>query len=182
MLEVLEIVLNRDIEPVAAPEQSLVEAIRRHYGEPDTAGPEPNLGVCFSLASPFDLDEVDLGSWETDSRAARLLNRFVATAISRNAREVRIGPGDDRIRLRYTGDDGAAEREVSPPQLLRPIITRIRIMAGIWVGDQRAEQVGTFQWTVRGKQFDVGVLIRRLDAGPEVVLTFRPADSDLGSE
>ncbi len=180
LLDKLEFILNRDIEPVAAPKQSLLEALRRLYGELEPEGPEPDLRGCFVSPSPFPPDEVDFGAWETGSLAARLLDHVVSAAIGRDAREVRIQSEDGCIRVRYTGDNGTAEGEVSLPQLLPPLLTRIRIMAGIYVGDQRTEQAGVVRLTVRGKRIDVGVLIRRLES-PEVVLTFRPSASAVGS-
>jgi uncharacterized protein (TIGR02996 family) len=173
MLEKLEFILNRDIEAVAAPRQQLSEAIRRHYGFPDPGGPEPELAGCFVSPPPFPLEEVDLGSWDRDSQAARLLARIMATAIGRDAREIRIEPGSDRFRVLYVGDGEVAEGEIAPPQLFLPVLTRIRIMAGIWIGDQRAEQWGSLRLAVPGRRVDVGVSIRRTDAGTAVRLTLR---------
>jgi uncharacterized protein (TIGR02996 family) len=181
MLEKLEFILNRGVEAVATPKQQLIEAIRRHYGEPQPAGPEPDLTGCFVSPPPFPPDEVDIRSWDSDSRVTRLLARLVATAIGQGAREVHIEPEPEHIRVRYVCNAGITEGGVTPLQLLRPIVTRLRIMAGIWLDDPRDVQAGAVGLTVRDKRVDVGVLIRRTDAGPAVVLTFRPPGSGVRS-
>ncbi|HEY7426081.1 MAG TPA: TIGR02996 domain-containing protein [Gemmataceae bacterium] len=174
--EKMRFILNRTIKAIATPERQIGRAIRRHYGEPDPGGPEPDLAGCF--ASPLDspLEEVDLGSWDQASRASGLLTRCLAMAIRQNACEIRIEPGPDRFRVLYRGDHGTVEGQVSPGQLLGPLVTRIRIAASIFLGDRRDEQAGSFHVVVRGRQIAVGVLIRRTADGPVVVLSLRPPD------
>jgi len=173
LMEKLRFILNRDIEPVAAPESQLTAAIRRRYGEPEPGGAEPVLAGVFASTRAAAPDEGDPGSWASDSRADKLLGRIIATGIALHAREVRVEPGAEGIRVRYACDTGAAEGEIAPVQLLRPLTTRLRIMAGIWVGDPRDVQAGAVTLTVGGRRLDVGVVIRRTDEGPEAVLTFR---------
>jgi uncharacterized protein (TIGR02996 family) len=173
LMDKLRFIFNRDIEAVAAAESQLAGAIRRRYGEPEPGGAEPTLTGVFASTQTLTPDEGDLGSWVNDNRAARLLGRIIATGIARHAREVRIEPRAEGIRVRYACDDGPAEGAIAPPQLLGPLATRVRIMAGIWLGDPREVQAGTIRLTVRGRGIDVGVVIRRTDGGPAVVLMFR---------
>jgi uncharacterized protein (TIGR02996 family) len=175
--EKLRFLFNRDIDVVAAPGRQVAEAIRRYHGDPVFQGGEPDLVGWLAAPPAFPPDEVDLGSWDNGSPVARLLARLFAAALGLNAREVRIGPGAGRIRVGYTGDGGTAEGEVTPVHLLWPVVTRLRIMAGIWVDDRRDGQAGAIKLTVRGRRIDVGLVMRRRGDCPVVVLTFRPPDS-----
>jgi type IV pilus assembly protein PilB len=173
LLGEMRFILNRDVEAVAAPGRQVAEAIRRHHGDPVFRGGEPDLLGWLSSPPAFPPDEVDLGSWGNGSPVARLLARIVAAAVSLNAREVHVGRGPDRVRVRFTCDGGAAEGEVTPVQFLWPLTTRLRILAGIWGDDPREVQAGTIRMTARGRRTDVGVVIRRTNGDPAVVLTFR---------
>jgi uncharacterized protein (TIGR02996 family) len=181
ILEKMRFIFNRDIELVAAPDRQVSEAIRRHYGDPVVTGEEPEFFGCLASLPTFPPDEVDLGSWGNGSPAARLLARLIAAAIGLNAREISIEPGPDHIRLRYACDEGTAEGEVTPIYLLWPVVTRLRIMAGIFADASRDVQPGAIRLTVRDSRIEADVVIRRTGDGPAVVLTFRPPDSEIGS-
>lgn len=172
----LRYILNRDLEAVPAPGAQVAEAIHRHHGFPVFAGQQPDLLGCLSSHPACPTTEVNLGSWDNGSPAARLLARIVAQAIGLNAREVHIGRSPDQGRVRYAHHGGIAFGAFSPVQLLWPLVTRLRLVAGIWVDDPREVQAGGIRLTVRDRQIDVGVLVRLTDEGPTAVLTFAPAD------
>lgn len=173
ILEKLRFILNRDIEAIAAPGRQVSEAIRRHHGDPVFAGGEPDLLGWLASPPAFPPEEVDLGHWDNRSPAAKLVARIIATGIGLFAREVRIDPAGEGIRVRYDCDGGSPEGQVTPVHLLWPVATRLRILAGIWVDDPREVQSGSIRLTVRGRRLDVGVVIRRTADGPEAVLTFQ---------
>jgi uncharacterized protein (TIGR02996 family) len=180
LMEKMQYIFNRDIDAVAAPGRQVAEAIRRYYGEPGFGGEEPGLFGWLASPPAFPPDEVDLGSWDNRSPAARLLARLIAEAVGLNAREVHLEPGPDRIHVRYISDRGTAEGEVTPVQLLWPVVTRLRILAGIWLEDRRDVQSGAIRLTVCGRPIEVGLAVRRTGSGPVVVLTFRPPSSGIG--
>jgi uncharacterized protein (TIGR02996 family) len=169
----LQFIFNRDIEAVAASESQLAEAIHRRYGEPEPRDVEPILEGVFVSPGTFAPGEGDLGSCVNDSRAARLLGRIIATGFARCAREAHIEPGTEGTHVRYAATNGPAKGEIAPVKLLQPLVTCLRIMAGIWINDPRDVQAGAATLTVRGRQVEVGVVIRRTADGPEAVLTFR---------
>jgi uncharacterized protein (TIGR02996 family) len=152
MLAKFRFIFSRDFEPVAADAGQLVAALDRYWG---------------------------VGPWteEEERRAGAFFTRLIAGAVDRDAREVRIEPGPDHFRVLFVGKAGSAEGERCPRWLFGRLVTRIRIAAGIWLGDRRDEQTGTVRLTTRGKELEMDVRIRQTGGGPHVGLTLRPLDS-----
>jgi uncharacterized protein (TIGR02996 family) len=176
--EMMREVFGREVEVVAAPGQQVAEAVSRHYGDDRIfTGGEPELFGCLASLPTSPSGEVDLGYWDNGSPAARLLARLVAGAVELNAREVRVGAGRDPIHVTFLCEGGTAEGGAAPVHLLRPVVARLRVMAGFRAGDRRAVLTGVVRLTVRGRMIEVGVAIAQRYEDPPVVLTFRPPDS-----
>jgi uncharacterized protein (TIGR02996 family) len=147
-------IFNRAIEAVAAREERIATAVRRHYGPPPDDG---------------------------DERAARLFRRILANARKWRLNEIRIEPGPDRVGISYVNGAGRAYRETCPRWLLTPLISSIRIASSIWLDDPRDVQRGSFRLTAQDTPVNVGVLIRRTDEGPAAVLTLQPDPAARGA-
>jgi uncharacterized protein (TIGR02996 family) len=172
--ETMRYLSHRVVEVVAAPNRQVAQALSRHYGRDRVfKGGEPEFLGCLSLTPTSPPGDVDLGRWDNGSPAARLLARLVAGAVDLNAREVRFRPGPDRIHVRFAGEGGTAEGEAAPVDLLGPVVSRLRVMAGIRFDPWRFVQAGIVRLTVRGRSIVVGIVIHRSgDGRPSVKLTF----------
>jgi uncharacterized protein (TIGR02996 family) len=165
----LQFILNRDVEPVAAPAGQRVEAINRHYGQSE-----------FESVSTACFIEPDIDLWQDPADAGTPVARLVelilaeASALSADIDQVRIEPEPDRLRVLYRLGREWAERDTPPRRLLEPIVARIRLLAGIASDPGECEQRGSTRGTAHGRPFDVEVVIRRTDDGPLVVLTLLP--------
>jgi uncharacterized protein (TIGR02996 family) len=167
----LQFVMNRDIAPVAAPADQIAAAIVRHYGPPET-WPHliPNIPEFVDVALDFGHD-TERQSPESDWPIVRLSNLILQEAIALRATEVRIEPATDHFRVRYRIDGRWTERDRPPRRILEPVVTRLRLMAGIAVSGA-GPQRGRIPLNLDGRRIDPRVTIRQTALGPGVLLRF----------
>ncbi len=91
----------------------------------------------------------------TDGYAARLLNEIVAAAVEREASDIHLenGPGGGRVRLRIDGHLQIwAKKE---PLNLAVLLTRLKLLAGMDIGEQRLPQDGRLSYRLGSRQLEL---------------------------
>src|SRR5437867_12331041 len=106
LLQKLQFVLNKDIFPMLAPREQIVEAINRHYGQTETESVDSMLQEFTDTQIDFTETEATSNAAEQDSDApvVKLVNLMIQEAISLRASDIHIEPFADRIRVRYRID------------------------------------------------------------------------------
>jgi uncharacterized protein (TIGR02996 family) len=162
LLQRLQFVFNRDIEPVAARAHQLAAAIERHF--PWDSAPQQVITACF-----FG----DTTAWEAgpppepDTLAVqKLVDLIIGEALALRASEVHIRPLADCFRVRYRIDGTWRERDRPPHRLLAPVVARLREMAGLF------HRIGQCRLRGRagGRLYDLLLRIRESGDGPHVLL------------
>src|SRR3954451_539496 len=160
-MEKLQFILNKQITPVLAPKEQIVEAINRHYGQSETESVDSMLAEFTDTAIDFTETEAtkagaDGGGGE-DAPVIRLCNLIIQEAVALRASDIHIEPFADRIRIRYRIDGVLVERDSPPRRLLAPILSRIKIMGSIDIAEKRRPQDGRIKLNLQGKHFDLRV-------------------------
>jgi type IV pilus assembly protein PilB len=175
----LQFILNKDIQPVLAPREQIVEAINRHYGQTETESVDSMLQEFTDTAIDFNEGAAATAmavADDSDAPVVKLVNLIIQEAISLRASDIHIEPFADRIRVRYRIDGVLVERDSPPRRLLAPLVSRIKIMGSMDIAEKRRPQDGRIKMTVQGKHFDLrvsclptvhgqGVVMRILDRG-----------------
>jgi type IV pilus assembly protein PilB len=161
-MQKLQFILNKDIQPVLAPREQIIEAINRHYGQTETESVDSMLQEFTDTAIDFTETESSAGltaGEESDAPVVKLVNLIISEAISLRASDIHIEPFGDRVRVRYRIDGVLVERDSPPRRLLAPILSRIKIMGSIDISEKRRPQDGRIKMTVSGKHFDLRVSV-----------------------
>ena len=161
-LQKLQFILNKDIQPVLAPREQIIEAINRHYGQTETESVDSMLAEFTDTAIDFTETESAGGSPladESDAPVVKLVNLIIQEAVTLRASDIHIEPFADRIRVRYRIDGVLAERDSPPRRLLAPLLSRIKIMGEIDISEKRRPQDGRIKMNVGGKHFDLRVSV-----------------------
>jgi type IV pilus assembly protein PilB len=156
----LTFILNKDVQPVLAPREQIVEAINRHYGQTETESVDSMLQEFTDTAIDFSESAMAAAAAaqdEVDAPVVKLVNLIIQEAINLRASDVHIEPFVDRVRVRYRIDGVLVERDSPPRRLLAPIISRLKIMGSIDIAEKRRPQDGRIKMTVQGKHFDLRV-------------------------
>lgn len=156
----LTFILNKDVQPVLAPREQIIEAINRHYGQSETESVDSMLQEFTDTAIDFSesaLAAAAAAQDESDAPVVKLVNLIIQEAINLRASDIHIEPFADRVRVRYRIDGVLVERDSPPRRLLAPIVSRIKIMGQIDIAEKRRPQDGRIKMTVQGKHFDLRV-------------------------
>jgi type IV pilus assembly protein PilB len=160
-LQKLHFILNKDIQPVLAPREQIIEAINRHYGQTETESVDSMLQEFTDTAIDFTETEATSGQGleESDAPVVKLVNLIIQEAVSLRASDIHIEPFADRVRVRYRIDGVLVERDSPPRRLLAPILSRIKIMAQIDIAEKRRPQDGRIKVTIQSKHYDLRVSV-----------------------
>ncbi|MCI0638396.1 MAG: Flp pilus assembly complex ATPase component TadA [Gemmataceae bacterium] len=172
-IQKLQFILNKDIQPVLAPREQIVEAINRHYGQTETESVDSMLQEFTD--TQIDFTETEQASSlaaadDSDAPVVKLVNLIIQEAISLRASDIHVEPFADRVRVRYRIDGVLVERDSPPRRLLAPMISRIKIMGSIDISEKRRPQDGRIKMTVQGKHFDLRVSVLPTNHGQSVVM------------
>src|SRR5437763_41705 len=156
-LQKLQFILNKDIQPVLAPREQIIEAINRHYGQTETESVDSMLQEFTDTAIDFTETEATQsgGVDESDAPVVKLCNLIIQEAVGLRASDIHIEPFADRVRVRYRIDGVLVERDSPPRRLLAPMLSRIKIMASIDIAEKRRPQDGRIKMNLHGKHYDL---------------------------
>ncbi|MCX5875373.1 MAG: ATPase, T2SS/T4P/T4SS family [Deltaproteobacteria bacterium] len=123
-----------------------------------------------------------------ESATVSAINEILLKAVRQRASDIHIEPDHERVRVRNRVDGILREANTFPMDMHPNLISRIKIMAHLDIGERRKPQDGRFEMPISGKEFDVRVSILPLNAGEKVVMrlldkgTVRFNLQDLGFE
>ncbi len=168
----LQFILNKDIQPVLAAREEIIEAINRHYGQTETESVDSMLQEFTDTQIDFTETEATANAAEMDSDApvVKLVNLMMQEAVSLRASDIHIEPFADRIRVRYRIDGVLVERDSPPRRLLAALTSRIKIMGSIDISEKRRPQDGRIKVTIGGKHFDLRVSLLPTSHGQSTVM------------
>jgi type IV pilus assembly protein PilB len=172
-LQKLQFILNKDIQPVLAPREQIVEAINRHYGQSETESVDSMLQEFTDTAIDFTETEAHTAGAageEADAPVVKLVNLIISEAIGLRASDIHVEPFGDRVRIRYRIDGVLVERDSPPRRLLAPLLSRIKIMSQIDISEKRRPQDGRIKMSLSGKHFDLRVSILPSNHGQSAVM------------
>jgi type IV pilus assembly protein PilB len=172
-LQKLQFILNKDIQPVLAPREQIIEGINRHYGQTETESVDSMLQEFTDTQIDFTETEATANAAaaeDSDAPVVKLVNLIIQEAISLRASDIHIEPFADRVRVRYRIDGVLVERDSPPRRLLASLNSRIKIMSTIDISEKRRPQDGRIKMTVTGKHFDLRVSFLPTNHGQSVVM------------
>src|SRR5579884_1178492 len=156
----LQFILNKDIQPVLAPREQIIEAINRHYGQTETESVDSMLAEFTDTAIDFTETEATSSGTsfeESDAPVVKLCNLIIQEAVSLRASDIHIEPFADPVRVRYRIDGVLVERDSPPRRLLAPMLSRLKIMGSIDISEKRRPQDGRIKMPINGKHYDLRV-------------------------
>lgn len=161
-IQKLTFILNKDIQPVLAPREQIIESINRYYGQSETESVDSMLAEFTDTAIDTTETENVAKTIELDGGDApvvRLCNLMIQEAISLRASDIHVEPFADRIRVRYRIDGVLVERDSPPRRLLPAILSRLKIMGNMDIAEKRRPQDGRIKMALQGRHYDLRVSV-----------------------
>ena len=114
------------------------------------------------------------GSFGSDSGeesvAVNLVNDLLLQAVRQGASDVHIEPCIDKVRVRLRVDGILRSAKEFPIDMHPVLISRIKVISQLDIGERRKPQDGRFEVPVSGKEFDIRVSTLPLKNGEKVVM------------
>ena len=114
---------------------------------------------------PDDIKEEDIGE-----DVIRYVNRVLADAFIKKASDIHLEPYEHVFRVRMRLDGSLVELPKPPKNLMKPIISRLKIMAQMDIAEKRKPQDGRIKLEVGGQAIDYRVSSLPTLFGEKVVL------------
>ncbi|MBV9504271.1 MAG: type II secretion system ATPase GspE [Acidobacteriia bacterium] len=153
------------IQTVLAPEQEILDAIDKHYGESErqtllTAGEDEQASA--------DLEH--LRDMASEAPVIRLVNAMIAEAVEKRASDIHIEPFEKEFRVRFRVDGVLFNQETPPRELKAAIISRLKLMAKLNIAERRLPQDGRIKIKILGREVDLRVSTLPTLYGESVVM------------
>lgn len=159
----LRLLLDKNVSPVVASEDDIMEYVDRYYGIGDE--------TIEKMVEEFDkedeeallirdIDEMDLSDLERiahEPPVIRLVNLILLQAIKDRASDLHIEPFGGILRIRYRVD-GVLREIPSPPKSLQlGLCSRLKVLANMNIAETRMPQDGRIRLNVSGREIDLRV-------------------------
>jgi len=162
-----------EVETALAPEQEILDALDKHYGEEEQQAFVGEGGDEEALA---DLEH--LRDMASEAPVIRLVNAMIAEAIEKRSSDIHIEPFEKEFRVRFRVDGVLSNQETPPRELKAAIISRLKLMAKLNIAERRLPQDGRIKIKILGREVDLRVSTLPTLYGESVVM--RLLDRSMG--
>ncbi|WP_396654294.1 GspE/PulE family protein [Microbacterium sp.] len=179
VLDDLAAVMRAPIVSVVAEPEAILAAIDR-YHRVDSEVEELTSAFAGSAEVETDPWSQDVGDQGTDEAPIiRFVNLIISQAITDRASDIHIEPMRDELRVRYRIDGVLTTVQRVPRTMIRGVISRLKVMAELDIGERRKPQDGRISVSHTGRTVDLRVATLPTVWGEKVVA--RVLDSPVAS-
>ena len=154
-----------EVRTALAPEQEILDAIEKHYGEGER---ETIVGEGEDEQATADLEH--LRDMASEAPVIRLVNAMIAEAIEKRASDIHIEPFEKEFRIRFRVDGVLFNQDTPPRELKAAIISRLKLMAKLNIAERRLPQDGRIKIKILGREVDLRVSTLPTLYGESVVM------------
>lgn len=175
--EDLALIARCKIEVVVASEGAISQAIDRYFGGNQLIETivseieESSEGVQATTASPSNVEVIDNEMGSEEFPIVKFVNAMLSDAIKARASDIHIEPYEKRFRIRFRIDGSLVEKTQPPANAAAAIISRVKILSRLDIGERRKPQDGRMKVKMRnGREIDFRVNCLPTIFGEKVVM------------
>lgn len=183
-LEEIKEVVKCSIRPLLTSQDEIDAAIRLHYHAHD----ESALYTKGSIEVEDQTWDEDLDTSEkleelaSGSKVVNVVNGLIVNAYSEHSSDIHIEPRRGSAVVRYRIDGLLEERAILEKKMLLPIVSRLKIMAGMDIAERRVPQDGRVRMKLLGNQLDLRLSTYPTMYGEKVVIRLLAREGIIGLE
>ena len=155
MIQKLSFIMNKEIVPVVASLEQIRELINKVYPQDDVDDTAPLIDFSEIENEFAQADAGRVGDDGGEGGVIKLVNKILSEGVELRASDIHIEPFATRVRIRYRVDGVLVEKDNPPYRYLLPILSRLKIMAGIDISEKRRPQDGRIKTSLKGRDFDL---------------------------
>ncbi len=176
-LDDLRVFVQKDVIPVQASPAEILEALNRHYGvgadtlEELSAGGQAS-GRADSAIQIEGAEELKGGL--EDASVIKFVKQIFLEAFESRATDIHVEPYEKELRIRRRIDGILYDTSVpaSARAFQSAIVSRIKVMANLDIGERRLPQDGRIKVKVSGNDLDLRVSVLPTPFGESVTIRF----------
>src|SRR5450432_3790028 len=200
MLDILRFRLNKEMRTVLAPKGRIKQILDELFNTTASSTIDKTMDRTIdrlresldksldksldrSIDKSIDVSGIgeDTAADPTQAPIIKLVQAMIAEAVRNRASDIHIEPMKDRVRVRYRIDGECVERDRIPIRMKGPLISRLKIMAGIDIAEKRLPQDGRIKMNIDKSNIDFRVSTLPAYHGESVVLRIlRPDNVRIG--
>ncbi len=155
------------IEPVICSRSGLEKVLNQAYVQPGSGAPD--TGKAPDSHSSLQTDKEVQSSIE-GKEIIELVDEIIQEAVKARATDIHIEPDEDEIRVRCRVDGFLREFRNFSKEVHLPMVSRIKVLAGLDISEKRVPQDGRFQFDLPDRQIDLRVSTLPTVIGEKVVM------------
>jgi type IV pilus assembly protein PilB len=163
----LRVVIGQPILAALTDPEQLQIAIRRTYQGVDVA---TSLDSATSDIAEAELASIAVVDNATDGPMVQLISALIEQAARDHASDLHVEPSSTKVGIRFRIDGVLHDVSEAPLPMLRPMVSRLKLLGGLDIAQSRLPQDGRFSTKVQGRAIDVRIATAPTAAGETVVL------------
>ncbi len=173
----IEFQTGMQVRPMLALPSQLRQTIRKHYDVNEYIG---GMLEQVSDTQPLHVEQdnepdegIDVGEvrrMSEGNKVVRLVNLIISEGIKKRASDVHIEPAQNQASVRYRIDGMLTRGMPIPRWLYLPLISRIKILAGVDITERRNPQDGRFRVRCSKRKIDLRISTLPSNLGEKVVI------------
>jgi type IV pilus assembly protein PilB len=165
-LDDLRMLTGRRIVATLAEREQLAAAIDRIYQHSEVESTLDDAASDYSSEASPENETIEIG----ESPVVRLVSALLEQAVGDRASDVHVEPLAGIVRVRFRIDGMLVPVSEAPLTVLRPMVSRLKVLGGIDIAQSRIPQDGRFSLKVADRAVDVRVETIPTATGEAVVL------------
>jgi type IV pilus assembly protein PilB len=170
-LDDLSFVLNAPVQAALATVSAVARKIKELYG----------VDVGTAQAPAQAAAAMPAGATDDDAPIIRLVHQMIEAALKARASDIHVEPQGERMRVRYRIDGLLREVATHPKHLHPPLLSRLKIMAGLDIAERRKPQDGRIITKAEGRDLDLRVSVLPSSHGETMVMRLLDREKGLVS-
>ena len=166
-----------DVQICVADPGDIDKAVERLYGQAESenfAEILKELGsdatIAREAAEAGEGDNAALTDLANEVPIVKFVNVIMQQAVQDRASDIHFEPFETEFRIRYRVDGALYEMAPPPKHLALPVISRLKVMAGLNISERRMPQDGRITVNISGRQIDLRMSTLPTAFGESVVL------------
>jgi type IV pilus assembly protein PilB len=176
-IDEIAFVTKKDIQIVVADPVEVEKGIEKYYGQESgdvseilkELGEDPDIAREATAAGATD-DAAAMAGLANEAPIVRFVNLVVFQAVQDRASDIHFEPFETEFHIRYRVDGALYEMSPPPKHLALPVISRLKVMAGLNISETRLPQDGRISFPIGNRTIDLRVSTLPTQFGESVVL------------
>jgi len=195
-IDELRFTAGKDISPRLGFRAEIISAIVRNYDHYESTAPASKAAGEVTLETGMEMEFISTSSRQANrdavlemqaelnqkkTPAVRLVSEIIHKAMEKQASDIHIEPQDAATVVRIRVDGVLRELESVPRSVQNSLVSRIKILSDMDIGERRAPQDGRFMVAVGQRRVDMRVSTLPTQYGEKVVMRLLETSAPISS-